>query len=140
MDAILQRKHKLDGVEVVVNIYLELLVGNGKIQSASKPKFKVPDALQFTSVNTKIVEFLQRSKEDQDELRRKLRDHHAELIISDGGVNCISLNCLLTKDTDNCITLAKTWEDVAEKELMDGLGLYGAEKIHILQETWDEVC
>ncbi|CAC5424295.1 Protein mono-ADP-ribosyltransferase PARP15 [Mytilus coruscus] len=138
-DALLacKRSHTIDNCTLKVQVFYDCL---GVPADNEGPKFKPLPSLVITDINKHKVNFLTHSVQYKEALEQKLELSHAKITwpssISDSK---IIIECTLTKETEDCRKLAKSWEDDIKMHLSTHVDAMVTEKHTTLQEAWSGV-
>ncbi|VDI21837.1 poly [ADP-ribose] polymerase 10/14/15 [Mytilus galloprovincialis] len=138
-DALLacKRSHTIDNCPLNVKVFYDCL---GVPADTEGPKFKSLPPLVITDIDKYRVNFLKSSAQYKEALEQQLELSHAKITWpSSMSDTKIVIECTLTKETEDCRKLAKSWEDHTKRQLSTHVDALVTEKHSTLQEAWSGV-
>ncbi|XP_052088544.1 uncharacterized protein LOC127725533 [Mytilus californianus] len=138
-DALLacERSHTIYNCKLNVEVYYDCL---GVSVDSERLKFKPLPPLILSDIDIYKVQFLARSTQYREMLEQQLELSHAKITWpSSTSDSMIVIECTLTKDTENCRKLTKSWEEDIRKKLCTHVDALVTKKHTTQQETWNDV-
>ncbi|XP_041369501.1 uncharacterized protein LOC121383495 [Gigantopelta aegis] len=136
----MSRCHKLDGATLDVAVYHECLFDEEDDDNDSEPTLcEIPAPVEVKNLDKHKLKFIQESKKSNESLFKDLECRHAKLSWSELDDRSVTLTCTLTKEMPDACSLSSSWASDAENVLLKYLIVLQVEKIHVLQDIWDEV-
>ncbi|XP_071137975.1 protein mono-ADP-ribosyltransferase PARP14-like [Mytilus edulis] len=138
-DALLacKRSHTIDNCTLNVKVFYDCL---GVPADNEGPRFKPLLPLVITDIDRYKINFLKSSAQYKEALEQQLELSHAKITWpSSMSDSKIIIECTLTKETEDCRKLAKSWEDDIKRQLSTHVDALVTEKHSTLQEAWSGV-
>ncbi|XP_076078269.1 protein mono-ADP-ribosyltransferase PARP14-like isoform X2 [Mytilus galloprovincialis] len=138
-DALLacKRSHTIDNCTLKVQVFYDCL---GIPADNEGPKFKPLPPLVITDINKYKIHFLKNSAHKKVTLEKQLEKSHAKITWPvSPKENKIIVECTITKETEDCRQLAKTWEKDTRMLVDSFVNLLVTEVHSTLQEAWGPV-
>lgn len=99
--------------------------------------YKQPQPFTVENLDKTKCMFLQTSKTDKEEVKRRLKERHAEITWpSDFSA---TMTCTLNKDAPNAVKLAKSWKKDTEDFLKGFIDDFKTEEFTTLEQMWGDV-
>ncbi|CAC5424291.1 Protein mono-ADP-ribosyltransferase PARP15 [Mytilus coruscus] len=138
-DALLacKRSHTIDNCTLKVQVFYDCL---GVPADNEGPKFKPLPSLVITDIDKYKLSFLKNSAHKKETLEKQLEKSHSKITWpASPQENKVIVECTITKETEDCRKLAKTWEIDTRMHIDSFVNLL-VEEIHsTLQEAWGPV-
>ncbi|XP_052088539.1 protein mono-ADP-ribosyltransferase PARP14-like isoform X3 [Mytilus californianus] len=138
-DALLacKRSHTIDNCKLKVQVFYDCL---GVPADNEGPKFKPLPSLVITDIDKYKLSFLKNSAHKKETLEKQLEDIYSKITWpASPQENKIIVECTITKETQDCRKLAKTWEKDTRMHIDSFVNLLVKEIHSILQEAWGPV-
>ena len=136
VDRVLQQKHKLEGEELSVQVYVENL---GRSQGdGSEPRLKIPDAISISDIEEKIVEFMKNSHSCTEAVSKQLEGCYAKVVWPEKGSSVV-IECEITVNTPNYRKFVKDWKANVERNFKDYVKLLCIKEHPVWDEGWELV-
>ncbi|XP_052088528.1 protein mono-ADP-ribosyltransferase PARP14-like isoform X4 [Mytilus californianus] len=138
-DALLacKKSHTIDNCTLNVKVFYDCL---GVPADTEGPKFKPLPPLVITDIDKYKINFLKHSTTKRDAIEKQVVQNHAKITWPSSIRNSkIVIESTLTKETEDCRKLAKSWEDDIKRHLSTHVDALITEKHSTLQEAWSGV-
>ncbi|CAG2237686.1 unnamed protein product [Mytilus edulis] len=138
-DALLacKRSHTIDNCTLKVQVFYDCL---GVPADTEGPKFKPLLPLVITDIDKYKIHFLKNSAHKKVKLEKQLEKSHSKITWPvSPQENKIIVECSITKETEDCRQLTKTWEKDTRMHIDSFVNLLVTEIHSTLQEAWGPV-
>jgi len=135
VDEVLSQPHKLGGQSVEVRRYIACLA-KAEGDSVNR-RLHVPEPFQFPITKLKL-RFLKSSDVHNKALETQMNMCHSSIVWPETG-DMLQINCTLSTAVKDCVKLAATWKDDAEKNLRDFFETLEEKMIPVLSDLWDSI-
>ena len=136
VDDVLLHKHRLEGQELSVQVYIEKL---GRSQGdGSEPRLKIPDAITINDIEEKIVDFMKKSDSCIEAVHKQLDGCYAKVIWPEKGPSVV-VECEITVNTPDYRKLVKDWKANVEKNMKDYVKMLCLKEHPVWDEGWEAV-
>ena len=135
VDDVLSQSHKLGGQSVEVRRYIACLA-KAEGDSVNR-RLNVPEPFQLPITRLKL-RFLKSSDVHTKALEAQMNMCHASIVWPETG-DMLQINCTLSIAVKDCVRLAATWKDDAERNLRDFFETLEEKTIPVLSDLWDSI-
>ena len=135
VDEVLSQPHKLGGQRVEVRRYIACLA-KAEGDSVNR-RFRVPEPFHFPITKLKL-RFLKSSDVHTKALEARMRMCHSSIVWPEAG-DMLQINCTLSTAVKDCVKLAATWNDGAERNLRDFFETLEEITITVLSSLWESI-
>ena len=136
VDDVLKKSHVLEGERLTVQIYFENL---GRTQGdGSEPRLKIPDDIIVDDIEDKIVEFIKKSDDCKEAIKKQLEGCYANVLWPEKGSSFI-IQCTVTVSMPDFRKLVKDWKIKVEQNLKDYINQLSLKEFPVWDEGWDQV-
>lgn len=137
VDSILtKRPHKIEEQLVEVHIYNEVIGVIPLDHDTSKPAASIPPDIEITIMPPCILQFWLKSKQTQQNLEKKLEEHHCIVDWPAEPSNPLRLSFMQDKDISDIHSLAVNWGNTIREVVSSMRDEFESKSIQPLQQAW----
>lgn len=136
-DRVCRRRHSIERQILTVQIYHECL--GQPLHPKDRLNFKCPSPLVLKDLSSTMMTFVYKSELFKTALDTQAEITYGKIKWSQKDTTQLIIECTLTKDVNDCKSLAKTWKSNMKDVLIRMLDDLLVEEIRVMPAFWQEV-